>query len=50
MPPEVKAIHDKTQKQIEGVLTAQQLSTYKAQQAEHEKKRDGGPRQGRSDS
>jgi Spy/CpxP family protein refolding chaperone len=38
LPPELKAIRDNTQKQIESVLTAQQLSTYRAQQAERAKR------------
>ena len=49
MPPEVKAIHDKAEKQIESVLTAQQLSTYRTQQLERAK-RDSTERQGRFNS
>jgi Spy/CpxP family protein refolding chaperone len=49
LPPELKAIRDKTDKQIESVLTPQQLSTYRAQQAERAK-REGGERQGRSNA
>ena len=49
MPPEVKAIHDKTEKQIESVLTAQQLSTYRAQKVDRAK-RDSTQRQGRFNS
>jgi hypothetical protein len=49
LPPELKAIRDKTDKQIESVLNAQQLSTYHAQQAERAK-RESGQRQGKSNA
>jgi hypothetical protein len=49
LPPELKAIRDKTDKQIESVLNAQQLSTYRAQKAERAK-REGGERQGKSNA
>ena len=49
MSPEMKAIHDKTEKQIESVLTAQQLSTFRTQQQERAK-HDSTERQGRFNS
>ncbi|HEX6629098.1 MAG TPA: hypothetical protein VF105_14200 [Gemmatimonadaceae bacterium] len=45
MPPEVKALHDQTEKQIEGVLNSTQLAKYRElrQQREQERqKREGG--------
>lgn len=48
LPPELKAIRDNTEKQIEAVLTPQQLSTYRAQQAERAKRE--GERQGKSNA
>ncbi len=38
-PPEVKAIRDKTTKQIEGVLNASQLTTYRQLQQQREQER-----------
>jgi Spy/CpxP family protein refolding chaperone len=49
LPPEVKAIRDKSESRIAAVLTPQQLSTYRAQQAERAK-RGGEQRQGKSSS
>ena len=48
MPPEVKALRDQTEKQIEGVLNSTQLAKYRElrQQREQEhQKREGGPGQ-----
>jgi hypothetical protein len=46
-PPEFLALRDRTEKQIEGVLNAQQLTTYRQLQEQHKQERErheGAPR------
>lgn|SRR5256885_2455534 len=39
MPPEVKALHDQTEKQIEGVLNSTQLTKYRELRQQHDQER-----------
>lgn len=47
-PPEVRAIHDKTEKQIEGVLNATQLAKYRELKQQREQERAKHQGEGRS--